>query len=42
MRLRGFTLGLASFADRLGRQEIEAELLDDVPGALWTRGIIDH
>jgi phage terminase large subunit-like protein len=27
---------------RLGRQEIEAELLDDVPGALWTRGIIDH
>ena len=26
---------------RLGRQEIEAELLDDVPGALWTRGIIE-
>ena len=25
---------------RLGRQELEAELLDDVPGALWTRGII--
>jgi phage terminase large subunit-like protein len=41
MRLRGFTLGLASFADRLGRQEIEAELLDDVPGALWTRCTIE-
>src|SRR5580658_3011977 len=26
---------------RLGRQELEAELLEDVPGALWTRGIID-
>src|SRR5215468_4719791 len=26
---------------RLGRQEIEAELLDDVPGALWTRGLIE-
>ena len=26
---------------RLGRQELEAELLDDVPGALWTRGIIE-
>lgn len=26
---------------RLGRQELEAELLDDVPGALWTRAIID-
>jgi len=26
---------------RLGRQEIEAELLDDVPGALWTRAMID-
>jgi phage terminase large subunit-like protein len=26
---------------RLGRQEIYAELLDDVPGALWTRQIID-
>jgi phage terminase large subunit-like protein len=26
---------------RLGRQEIEAELLDDVPGALWTRGMIE-
>lgn len=26
---------------RLGRQEIEAELLEDVPGALWTRGLID-
>ncbi len=26
---------------RLGRQEINAELLEDVPGALWTRGLID-
>jgi phage terminase large subunit-like protein len=26
---------------RLGRQELNAELLDDVPGALWTRKLID-
>lgn len=26
---------------RLGRQEINAELLEDVPGALWTRALID-
>lgn len=26
---------------RLGRQEINAEILDDVPGALWTREVID-
>lgn len=26
---------------RLGRQEIDAELLEDVPGALWLRGLID-
>lgn len=26
---------------RLGRQELEAEILDDVPGALWTRPMID-
>jgi phage terminase large subunit-like protein len=26
---------------RLGRQELEAELLDDVPGALWNRGVIE-
>lgn len=26
---------------RLGRQELEAELLEDIPGALWTRGMID-
>lgn len=26
---------------RLGRQEIHAELLEDVPGALWTRADID-
>lgn len=27
---------------RLGRQEIEAEILDDVPGALWSRAIIEE
>lgn len=27
---------------RLGRQEINAELLEDVPGALWNRGIIKY
>lgn len=26
---------------RMGRQELEAELLEDVPGALWTRALID-
>lgn len=26
---------------RLGRQELEAELLDDVPGALWPRAVFD-
>lgn len=26
---------------RLGRQELDAELLDDVPGALWQRDMID-
>lgn len=26
---------------RLGRQEINAEILEDIPGALWTRGLID-
>jgi phage terminase large subunit-like protein len=26
---------------RLGRQELEAEILDDVPGALWTRQLLD-
>jgi phage terminase large subunit-like protein len=26
---------------RLGRQEIDAELLEDTPGALWTRQLID-
>ncbi|SHI79719.1 Large terminase phage packaging protein [Aureimonas altamirensis DSM 21988] len=26
---------------RLGRQELAAEILDDVPGALWTRDMID-
>jgi phage terminase large subunit-like protein len=27
---------------RLGRQELYAEVLDDVPGALWTRDMIDE
>jgi phage terminase large subunit-like protein len=26
---------------RLGRQELQAELLEDVPGALWTRALIE-
>jgi phage terminase large subunit-like protein len=26
---------------RLGRQEIEAEILDDLPGGLWNRGVIE-
>jgi phage terminase large subunit-like protein len=26
---------------RLGRQEIMAEILEDVPGALWTREVLD-
>ncbi|HTT78944.1 MAG TPA: terminase family protein [Stellaceae bacterium] len=26
---------------RLGRQELDAELLDDLPGALWTHALID-
>lgn len=26
---------------RLGRQELQAELLEDVPGALWTRDLIE-
>ncbi len=26
---------------RLGRQELDAEMLDDVPGALWTRAMLD-
>lgn len=27
---------------RLGRQELEGEVLDDIPGALWTRDCIDR
>jgi phage terminase large subunit-like protein len=27
---------------RLGRQELDAELLEDTPGALWTRTILDQ
>ena len=27
---------------RLGRQELNAEILDDVPGALWSRAIIEE
>ncbi|MBM4438691.1 MAG: DNA-packaging protein, partial [Actinobacteria bacterium] len=27
---------------RLGRQEVHGELLDDVPGALWTRALIER
>ena len=27
---------------RLGRQELDAELLEDIPGALWTLGLIEQ
>lgn len=27
---------------RIGRQELEAELLEDIPGALWQRSLIDE
>lgn len=27
---------------RIGRQELDAEILDDVPGALWTRTILER
>ena len=27
---------------RLGRQELEAEILDDAPGALWVRDVLDR
>jgi phage terminase large subunit-like protein len=27
---------------RIGRQELEAEILDDVPGALWSRSLIEE
>src|SRR5437588_9316738 len=27
---------------RLGRQELNAELLDDVPGALWNRALLEE
>ncbi|HEX3417446.1 MAG TPA: helix-turn-helix domain-containing protein, partial [Stellaceae bacterium] len=27
---------------RLGRQELNAEILDDVPGALWSRALIEE
>lgn len=27
---------------RLGRQELEGEILDDIPGALWSRDMIDN
>lgn len=27
---------------RLGRQELNADILDDVPGALWTYGLLDR
>lgn len=30
------------FGTRLGRQEIEAEILEDVPGALWSRKNLDE
>lgn len=30
------------FGTRLGRQEIEAEILEDIPGALWSRKNLDE
>lgn len=30
------------FGTRMGRQEIEAEILEDIPGALWTRRNLDE
>lgn len=34
---------LADYAGtRLGRQELDGELIDDVPGALWPRGLIER
>jgi phage terminase large subunit-like protein len=37
--LRWFSDVLSQYAtgSRLARQEIQAEILEDVPGALWTR-----
>jgi phage terminase large subunit-like protein len=32
---------LAYEGTRTGRQEVNAEILDDIPGALWTRAMID-
>lgn len=38
-----FSETLAAYdGTRLGRQEIHAEILDDVPGALWTRAMLDE
>jgi len=38
-----FTETIESYrGTRLGRQEIEAEILDDAPGALWRRAILDE
>ena len=37
-----FTSIIAKYeGTRIGRQELMGELLEDVPGALWTRGMID-
>lgn len=40
---RWFAQVLSRYAGtRLGRQEIEAEIIDDMPGALWTRTILEN
>lgn len=41
---RGFVAAIrARYAGtRLGRQELDGELIDDRPGALWTRALIEH
>ncbi len=38
-----YTQNIAPYVGtRVGRQEIEGEILSDVPGALWTRALIDE
>ena len=36
------TMGAIYGGTRLGRQELDGELLEDVEGALWTRGLVER
>ncbi len=36
------TMGAIYGGTRLGRQELDGDLLDDVEGALWTRGLVER